>query len=109
MNSFIKDFFRNIGAALSESKFNCLKYDEYSKRQLSEYILLKNSKSSFAFSVIQLFIGILSLIITLVAHKSAQGEFLSITGSCILILSSLAFFVLYKNLWHSYLSCHQFF
>lgn len=96
MNSFIKDFFRNIVAALSESKFNCLKYDEYSKRQLSEHILLKNSINSFAFSVIQLFLGILSLIITLVAHKSVQGEFLSITGSCILILSSLVFFVLYK-------------
>jgi len=96
-NSFIKDFFKNIINTISENKYNQLKYDEYSKRQLNEYLLIKNSKTSYAFSVVEFILGILFIIFHISSAYTAQGGILKIIGSVTLIVSAIIFFVLYKS------------
>lgn len=96
-DSFIKDFFKNIINTISENKYNQLKYDEYSKRQLNEYILVKNSKCCYAFTIIGLILGILFFVLYIAGVSAAQGGFLKIVGSITLFLSSLVFFALYKT------------
>lgn len=96
-DSFIKDFFKNIINAISENKYNQLRYDEYSKRQLNEYLIIKNSKHSYAFSIIEFILGILFFVFNMVDASAAQGGFLKIVGSVTLVLSAIIFFILYKS------------
>lgn len=99
MMLFIKETLMNIKNILVENEIRSLKLsDEYAFRQLGEYMLLKNSKKCFVFSVIQFIIGILFFVFSISEEKAeAQGSFLKIIGSVTLIAVSVLFFLYYKS------------
>ncbi len=95
--SHIKDFFKNIWNIVSESEIRKLKItDEYAYKQYDEYLLTKNVHNCLVFSVFQLLIGIIVLIVTIASSdNSGQDSFLKITGAVIFIISALLFIFYY--------------
>ena len=88
--SLIKDYFVNIRDIVSESEIRTLKItDEYAYRQYDEHVLTKNVRNGLAFSVFQLIIGLIFLILSIfTVNLPEQGRFLQIAGSVILVLGA---------------------
>lgn len=97
--SFTKDIFMNIRDIISESEIRHLKNsDEYSYRQFEEYLILKNSRNSFVFTVLQFILGVVILILTLGKDDlGGHGEFLIILGSLVILAAAVLFFFYYKS------------
>lgn len=97
--SIIKDYFSNLKNIVSESELRKLKItDEYAYRQHDEYLLTKNIHNSLVFSVIQLIMGIIMLIVSLSSvDATEQSGFMKITGSVILIIAGGLYIFYYMH------------
>lgn len=97
--SFIKDMLVNALNVITEKELRILKHsDEYVSRQLDEYLALKNSRKCLVFSLIQLIIGAVIFIVSIFEKNSAaQGSFLKIIGSGVLVAASVLLFLYFKN------------
>lgn len=97
--SLFSEHYGHIREMLSGNALNELKNeDEYSAVQLKNHLLLRNSRRVFVFTVFQLFLGIVCLLIGLFGMgETSFGSVLFSVGSALMIGLSVLFFCLYER------------